>query len=515
MDREAKQSVVDARYGDGCPNRDPVLPHVAHEQTYVYDLSGYEPTGCKSARRDLTNACLDMNNTFVQSDVVESLEYTRQGRTEAWLDLLHPLEPFEDILFFDATNLIEAEALRSHSFYNGKALDRERLVGASIVLSLPNGQLYDRAAIEAFLDCETDNILYWGPEVEALPLAASSGHPFYSLPSYASTVADGEDEPCSYENGLSNDQATHLATLGRSSFCGDDGENDGDSDASFYCVTAAAREKVVVRNISPNLALKDLSFRWSVSWVPAKYVNKKKGPPPAIIISRRIANVEVAAVHPLTPFQRLSRVDKTITLRAMRDIIRGTPLLWPTHPLQSAAMQRLPPPRLWARPPRPNLSMLQPVHPEIKAQRETAKPLSLSVIERGPDLVPAQDFPLESRLASQAPRDPTLGIYPFTDFVRIELAPTLLHIDSKGIRPQHTPPTIQPLQTAVTAHRSTVKSESYNQRSDAKRQGPDGQLRTAIGLRHMLERQNPRAPRLLQPFRLLHKLLLRSGPKRR
>ncbi|KAJ4346712.1 minichromosome maintenance protein 5 [Didymosphaeria variabile] len=518
MLKTKKQSAVDAGYGVGRPMEDtePFPDFNDLSRTLAYDLFPYEMTAIETTRQKFTSNRSGLDNV-AHPRAAHALDHDTFDRTDAWLDPVHETKPFEQVLFFDADSSIDEEGLESFAFFNGETLAHEELVDASIILRLPNNDfLYDRAAIETFLEREVKRVLYWGPEVKAQPLAASSTDFFYSLPSYTSTEIDEEENPFSDECGVVVGYETLSTALNGTECDEEDDDDDAESEASFGCVTAAAHdEAVAVEKARQLIKHLDLPFRQTFDWVPLKYVNKKKHPPPAILLPGSDEKRTAPITRPLKSFQRLApRKDKTVALRAMRANIRNAVIVWPTHSMYWAPLQSLPPPRMQARPPRPNASMFQPVHPEVKAQRETAKPLYLTVIQSKPDVLPARHFPFELTPDSLGSLDllrlpsATISVHSVHSY-QAEPVPAPLHIDAKGIWPRPGLYTIQPVDLNIRAQWKHTKPQSYHQRHAAEQQFSGVEMNEAgeLTLVNVLEEHKPRTPLVFKPFKFLGKLL--------
>jgi hypothetical protein len=511
---------IDAGYGVGLPtgNTEPFPEFCDPSWTLARDSYRKEATAIDATQQKSTKAHIGIDDTVTHLIATNNLNPAEYACTEAWLDNVTATKPFEEVLFFDATHILDNEGLESLSYFNDSTLAHEELVRSSVVFCLSNGEfLYDRAAAQAFIEYDAE-VIYWGPEIKSSSRAASLPDPFYSLPSYAPT----EDEK---ENPFSDKNEVPEETLSVDD--GDDGDEDdeAESEVSFCCVTAAAHDNTLAKkNARPRIKQSDvLPFRRTFHWIPLKYVNKKKAPPSSIWICSSEKKHIVPIVRPLKSFQRQApRKDKTVADRAMRVNMCDAATVWPSHLKSFANIQFLPPPRMQARPPRPSAGIFQPVHPEVRVQRETAKPLYLTCISRSPDPLPAQQFlpfeltpdPLHSLDMLRLPS--ASASVPSTHSLQAECVPAPLQINSRGIYPRPGPYTIQPVDANIRAQWTHVKSQSYHQRHDTKRQCSGVEVNTAgeLMLVNVLQERKSRTPLVLKPFRFLRKLLRAAVQKR-
>ncbi|KAL5426188.1 hypothetical protein PMIN04_002085 [Paraphaeosphaeria minitans] len=450
----------------------PAVPRDGGYSALARDLCLQETGSIETTRQLFTR------NHIGIKDTTRLLTHAVSARMEAWLDDVVADQPLNEFLYFDATNTVDGEGLQSLSFFSGATLAPEKLVVASAVFCLPNGEfLYDREAIQAFLYHDPKGVFYWGPEVKSLPQAASLNDLFLSLPSYTST--EGGQENCfSFEYEIEDSSQAVIEV--QDDYCcdnedeGEDKDDQTESEASFGCVTAAVHDKALVEE-TPN------------------YVNKKKGPPPAIWIPNSLQHaLPIRIVRPLKSFQRpVPRKDNATGLHAMRANMRDAQIIWPTYPKNFGDIQHLLAPRMLARPPRPGPGMLQAVHPEVKAQWETSKPLYLACISKCPDPQPAMHFPFERSPdylhSFDLLRLPSTTASPSIHSFVLELVPAPLRIDSKGVWPRPGSHTIRSVDPNIRAQWRAVLPKLKNA----------GEL----------EERKARTSLVLKPLRLLRKML--------
>lgn len=319
------------------------------------------------------------------------LNHTVYTRIESWLDQVSVDQPFDNVLFFESG---KGPQLQSPSFFNGTTLTPDQLVSATAVFCFANGDFaFDRQAIQMFLSSSATSVIYWGPKVRSLPLAASLDHHFMSLPSYTSNM-DGEDDISTFEY---ESEGFSQATVEDNCHGCDDEAN---SESSFGCITAAAHDKA--EKTRPRMQQLDVPPACPyLSRHALKYASSHEIPAPRgytlkyIYVYEEDPSLERIA-HPQKSFQRCApRKDASLPLRVMHANMLDASIAWPTYDKNFADIQHLPAPRMQARPPRPGPGMLQTVHPEVRAQWETAKPLYLTCISRRPDPKPALHFPFE------------------------------------------------------------------------------------------------------------------------
>lgn len=479
----------DAGYSVGLPKEatEP-FPDFDLSQALARDLYLHGTTAIETTRQEFTQAHIGINHT------TRFLNHAVHARTEAWLDKVTADQPFDEVLFFDVTNTIDDQGLQSLSFFSGTTLTPEELIVASAVFCLPSGEfLYDREAIREFIDHDAMGMMYWGPEIKSLPHAVSTMDLFLSLPSYTST--EDEQENCfSFELEI-EDPSQAVVVEAQDDYCGDDEDEnedgDTDSEVSFGCVAVAAHDKALAQvKTRPRIKQYDvLPLRRISASIPLKYVNKKKGPPPVICIPSDLEHTLTIA-RALKSFQSTApRKDITTTLRAMRANMRDAPIIFATYPKNFGDIQFLPAPRMLARPPRPTAHMLQPVHPEVKPQRETAKPLSLTYISQRLDPLLALHFPFERTPGSLRSLDllrlPSATASPCFHSLEAELVPAPLRIDSRGIWPSPGPRTIQSVDPNIRAPWRAVQPKLGNG----------------------LKKRKARASLVTKPFRFLRKML--------
>jgi hypothetical protein len=494
--------------------------------TLALDFHQREATGMETFHQESTQPHVGLKDTIAHLRSANALNPTAYARTEAWLDQVTATKPFEEVLFFDASHSFDDEGLESLRFFNCTTLAHKELVGSSFVFCLPNREyLYDRAAVQAVIEHEAE-VIYWGPKIKSPSLVASSPDPFHLLSSCAPT--EDEKENLFYENEVPEETLPEsYKTPGQlQQYDGDnvDEDDETETEASFCCVTAAAHDNALAEE-KAHLRTEQsdgLSFRDTVYWVPPKYASKKKAPHLSICVLSSEKKHTVSIVRTLRSFQRRAPLmDKSVAVRAMQANMRDAAIVWPSHLMNFADIKFLPLHRMQACLSRPNASIFRPVHPEVKAQRETTKPLYLTNIAQSLDSLPAQHFPFE--LAPDTLRSLDLLRLPSatasvtsTHSIQTELVPASLQINSKGIWPYPRPCTIQPVESNVQAQWTHVKPQSYHQCHGAKRQCSGVQMNTAseLMLSNVLKERKLRTPLVLKPFRFLGKLLRAAAQKR-
>ncbi|KAK7188966.1 hypothetical protein PSPO01_05075 [Paraphaeosphaeria sporulosa] len=467
------------------------FPDFSLSPAFARDLCLHETSAIEKSWYKFAQSQVDIKDT------TRCLDDAVHARTQAWLNQVTADQPFGEVLFFDVTSTIDDEGLQSLSFFSDATLATEKLVVASVVFCLSNGEfLYDREAIQEFLNHDKKGVMYWGPEFKSLPRAASLLDPFTSLPSYTSTE-NGQESCFSFEYEIEDASQAVLEAPGDYDDDEDEDEDEDDdtkSEASFICVTAAAHDKALAEEKTrPRAKQSDvLPFHRCCSLTPLKYVNKNKSPrPPIWIPSSPLHTIPIRIARGLKSVQRPAILkDNTTTLCAMRANMRDAPVIWPTYPKKFGDIQHLPAPRMPARPPRPGPCMLQPVHPEVKAQWETAKPLSLTFISKRPDSMPARHFPLERTPVSLNSLD-LLRLHNTTGSSTIhsmeaDLVSAPLRIDSKGIWPRPGAHTIRSVDPNIRAQWKALAKPELD--------GGLGERKT-------------RTPLVLKPFKFLRKML--------
>ncbi|KAF1969749.1 hypothetical protein BU23DRAFT_601357 [Bimuria novae-zelandiae CBS 107.79] len=147
------------------------------------------------------------------------------------------------------------------------------------------------------------------------------------------------------------------------------------------------------RSVFVHFERETLPFRRPFYAGPPKYFPKKSAPPPPIKILPSASlyrqvyvqapGVQASRIRSAT--RAAPRRDQTVALHALQANIRDAGLVWPTYEHNWAPLAALPRPRMRVHPLQPVASVWQPMHPEIKAILETAKPLFRTVIHSGPD----------------------------------------------------------------------------------------------------------------------------------